>query len=240
MPSITFLGAARTVTGSKYLLDTGSAKVLVDAGLFQGLKELRERNWQDLPIAASAIDAIVLTHAHLDHCGYLPRLVVAGLPRPRVLHAPARRISAASCCRTAGRIQEEDAANANRHGYSKHAPALPLYTEADAFRAVSQLQPVRLRPADAGRARTSRSSSSTRATCSARRTCACAPAAGRSSSAAISAASAVPCCRIRRWSTRRTTCSSNPPTAIACTRQDDDGAKLAEVDRRRRPRAAAA
>ena len=76
--SLTFLGAARTVTGSKYLLDTGASKVLIDAGLFQGLKELRERNWLPFPIPATDIDAIVLTHAHLDHCGYLPRLVAQG------------------------------------------------------------------------------------------------------------------------------------------------------------------
>ena len=78
MISITFLGAARTVTGSKYLLESNGTRVLLDAGLFQGLKELRERNWQDLPLAANTIDAIVLTHAHLDHCGYLPRLVAQG------------------------------------------------------------------------------------------------------------------------------------------------------------------
>ena len=78
MISITFLGAAQTVTGSKYLLDTGKSRILVDCGLFQGLKELRERNWQGLPIPANEIEAIVLTHAHLDHCGYLPRLVAQG------------------------------------------------------------------------------------------------------------------------------------------------------------------
>jgi metallo-beta-lactamase family protein len=141
MPSITFLGASRTVTGSKYLLDTGSAKVLIDAGLFQGLKELRERNWQDLPIAASAIDAIVLTHAHLDHCGYLPRLVSRGF-RGRVFCTAGTLDLCRIVLPDSGRIQEEDAANANRHGYTKHAPALPLYGEADAFRAVSLLQPV--------------------------------------------------------------------------------------------------
>ena len=76
--TLTFLGAARTVTGSKYLLDTGRSQVLIDAGLFQGLKELRERNWQPFPMDVSKLDAIVLTHAHLDHCGYLPSLVAAG------------------------------------------------------------------------------------------------------------------------------------------------------------------
>src|ERR671911_2133282 len=80
--TLTFLGAARTVTGSKYLLDTGEARVLIDAGLFQGLKELRELNWKDLPIPASSLDAIVLTHAHLDHVGYLPRIVMQGFKQP--------------------------------------------------------------------------------------------------------------------------------------------------------------
>jgi len=141
MTSITFLGAARTVTGSKYLLDTGSAKVLIDAGLFQGLKELRLRNWQEFPIAASQIDAIVLTHAHLDHCGYLPRLVSQGF-RGRVFCTAGTQDLCRIVLPDSGRIHEEDAASANRHGYSKHAPALPLYGEADAFRAVSQLQPV--------------------------------------------------------------------------------------------------
>ncbi len=141
MPSITFLGAARTVTGSKYLLDTGTSKVLIDAGLFQGLKELRERNWLPFPIPASQIDAIVLTHAHLDHCGYLPRLVSQGF-RGRVFCTAGTLDLCRIVLPDAGRIQEEDAANANRHGYTKHAPALPLYTEADAFRAISQLQPV--------------------------------------------------------------------------------------------------
>ncbi len=141
MTSITFLGAAKTVTGSKYLLDTGTSKVLIDAGLFQGLKELRERNWLPFPIKATEIHAIVLTHAHLDHCGYLPRLVSQGF-RGRVFCTAGTLDLCRIVLPDAGRIQEEDAANANRHGYSKHAPALPLYTEADAFRAVSQLQPV--------------------------------------------------------------------------------------------------
>jgi metallo-beta-lactamase family protein len=141
MTSITFLGAAQTVTGSKYLLDTGQSKILVDCGLFQGLKELRERNWQGLPILATDVDAIVLTHAHLDHCGYLPRLVSQGF-RGRIFCTAGTLDLCRIVLPDAGRIQEEDAANANRHGYSKHAPALPLYTETDAFRAISQLQPV--------------------------------------------------------------------------------------------------
>ena len=115
MPTLTFLGASRTVTGSKYLLDTGSSQVLVDAGLFQGLKELRERNWQDLPIAPGDIDAIVLTHAHLDHVGYLPRLVARGF-RGRVFCTAGTRDLCRIVLPDSGRIQEEDAENANRHG----------------------------------------------------------------------------------------------------------------------------
>src|SRR5213075_287706 len=88
MPSLTFLGAAGTVTGSKHLLDLGSHRILVDCGLFQGLKELRDRNWRPLPVPADAIDAIVLTHAHLDHCGYIPRLVAQGF-RGRIWCTPA-------------------------------------------------------------------------------------------------------------------------------------------------------
>jgi metallo-beta-lactamase family protein len=139
--SLTFYGAARTVTGSKYLLDTGSSKVLIDAGLFQGLKALRELNWKDLPLPASSIDAIVLTHAHLDHCGYLPRLVTRGF-RGRVFCTAGTSDLCRIVLPDSGRIQEEDSANANRHGFSKHHPALPLYSEADAFRAISLLQPV--------------------------------------------------------------------------------------------------
>lgn len=139
--TLTFLGAARTVTGSKYLLDTGSAKVLIDGGLFQGLKELRERNWEQLPFKPSELAAVVLTHAHLDHCGYLPRLVKQGFSG-RIFCTAGTRDLCRIVLPDSGRIQEEDAANANRHGYTRHAPALPLYGEADAFRAVSQLQPV--------------------------------------------------------------------------------------------------
>jgi metallo-beta-lactamase family protein len=140
MISITFLGAARTVTGSKHLVESNGVRVLVDAGLFQGLKELRERNWQDLPVRADSIDAIVLTHAHLDHCGYLPRLVMQGF-RGRVFCTQGTQDLCRIVLPDSGRIQEEDAELANRHGFSKHKPALPLYRETDAFRAVSQLQP---------------------------------------------------------------------------------------------------
>ena len=140
MTRLTFLGAAQTVTGSKYLLEHNGARVLIDAGMFQGLKELRERNWQDLPIAAKDIDAIVLTHAHLDHCGYLPRLVSHGF-RGRVFCTAGTKDLCGLVLPDSGHIQEEDAEQANRHGYSKHAPALPLYTEQDAHRALTLLQP---------------------------------------------------------------------------------------------------
>lgn len=144
MPSLTFLGAAGTVTGSKHLLDLGRHKILVDCGLFQGLKPLRERNWQALPIHAAEIDAVVLTHAHLDHVGYLPRLVGEGFRGP-VFCTVATRDLAALILADSARIQEEDARDANRHGYSKHRPALPLYTLADAEQALTHLRGVGFR-----------------------------------------------------------------------------------------------
>jgi metallo-beta-lactamase family protein len=141
MATLTFLGAAGTVTGSKHLLDLGGPKVLIDCGLFQGLKELRQRNWHPLPIAATAIDAVVLTHAHLDHCGYLPRLVAQGF-RGRVFCTPGTRDLCSIVLPDSAHIQEEDARDANKFGYSKHDPALPLYTADDAARALTLLQPV--------------------------------------------------------------------------------------------------
>ena len=141
MPTLSFLGAAQTVTGSKYLVNTGRSQVLVDAGLFQGHKELRLRNWADLPIPARDLDAIVLTHAHLDHVGYLPRIVSQGF-RGRVFCTPGTMDLAKLVLVDSANLQEEDARQANREGYSKHNPALPLYTVADAWRALSQLQPV--------------------------------------------------------------------------------------------------
>src|SRR5438876_3156696 len=141
MPTLTFLGAAGTVTGSKHLLDLGDHRVLVDCGLFQGLKELRERNWAALPIDPRQIDAVVLTHAHLDHCGYLPRLVAQGF-HGRIFCTPGTRELCTLVLPDSAHIQEEDAREANRRGYSRHAPALPLYSELDAARALTQLQPV--------------------------------------------------------------------------------------------------
>lgn len=141
MPSLTFLGAAGTVTGSKHLLDLGDHRILVDCGLFQGAKDLRQRNWAALPFDAAKIDAVVLTHAHLDHCGYLPRLVSQGF-RGRIFCTPGTHDLCTLVLPDSAHIQEEDARHANRHGYSKHAPALPLYTSLDAARTLTRLQPV--------------------------------------------------------------------------------------------------
>jgi metallo-beta-lactamase family protein len=140
MAELTFLGAARTVTGSKYLLEQNGRRVLFDCGLFQGLKALRLRNWEEFPVPPASIDAVVLTHAHLDHVGYLPRLVAQGF-RGRVICTAGTADLCQLVLPDAGRIQEEDARQANRHGYTKHHPALPLYTESDAYRALSQLRP---------------------------------------------------------------------------------------------------
>jgi metallo-beta-lactamase family protein len=126
-----FFGATGTVTGSKYLLRTGKASVLVDCGLFQGLKALRLRNWAPPPVKPKDVDAIVLTHAHLDHSGYLPRFVREGFRGP-VHSSPATRDLCAILLPDSGHLQEEEARYANKRGFSKHKPALPLYTEDDA------------------------------------------------------------------------------------------------------------
>src|SRR5512141_2073946 len=143
MASIQFLGAAGTVTGSRYLLRVPSgATVLVDVGLFQGAKELRLRNWSPFPVPPSSIDAIVLTHAHIDHVGALPLLVREGF-RGAVHCTPATRDLAHLLLPDSGKLQEEEARFANKRGYSKHAPnARPLYTEADALAALPHLLPL--------------------------------------------------------------------------------------------------
>lgn len=138
---ITFLGAAGTVTGSKYLVSAAGKRVLVDCGLFQGLKRLRERNWQPLPFDPVSLDAVVLTHAHLDHTGYLPLLARTGYRGPVYCTAATRGL-AAILLPDSARIQEEEAEFANRHKYSKHRPALPLYTVDDAEKALKLLKPV--------------------------------------------------------------------------------------------------
>lgn len=136
-----FLGAAGTVTGSRFLVETSEARVLVDCGLFQGRKELRLRNWAPFPVDPSSVDAIVVTHAHIDHLGFLPALVRDGF-RGRVLCTPATAALATIVLEDAARLQEEEAEYANRKGYSKHHPALPLYTGDDAARALELLRPV--------------------------------------------------------------------------------------------------
>lgn len=128
---LTFLGATGTVTGSKYLLETAGYRVLVDCGLFQGHKELRLRNWAPLPISPQSVDAVILTHAHIDHSGYLPLFVKHGFRGP--IYASAATIDLCGIMLPdSGYLQEEDAERANRYGYSKHHPAQPLYTQADA------------------------------------------------------------------------------------------------------------
>lgn len=134
-----FLGATGTVTGSKYLVTHGGRRILVDCGLFQGYKQLRLRNWAAPPFRPAEVDAVVLTHAHLDHSGYLPLLVRRGFKGP-IYATPATRDLCQVLLTDSGRIQEEDAERANRHHYSRHWPALPLYTEADALAALEQFE----------------------------------------------------------------------------------------------------
>jgi metallo-beta-lactamase family protein len=141
MASIRFLGAAGTVTGSRFLVRTARAQVLVDAGLFQGLKELRLRNWAPFAVPPAALDAVVLTHAHVDHSGALPLLAREGF-RGAVTCTPATLDLARLLLPDAARLQEEEARYANRRGYSKHAPALPLFDEGDALTAIGLLSPL--------------------------------------------------------------------------------------------------
>lgn len=130
MAKLTFLGAAGTVTGSKYLVEAEGKRLLVDCGLFQGLKELRLRNWNPLPEKPSSFDWCLLTHAHLDHTGYLPRLAHDGFRGP--IFADAATIELCNILLPdSAHLQEEDAERAGRRGYSKHKPALPLYSQAD-------------------------------------------------------------------------------------------------------------
>ncbi|WP_368878044.1 MBL fold metallo-hydrolase, partial [Proteus mirabilis] len=141
MLSLTSLGGAGTVTGSKHLLTHDNTRLLIDCGLFQGLKNLRELNWEGLPIAASDINAVVLTHAHLDHSGYLPRLVREGFRGP-IYATDATRDVAALILRDSAHLQEKDAEYANRKGFSRHAVAEPLYRVRDADRAITAMQSV--------------------------------------------------------------------------------------------------
>lgn len=138
---VQFLGATGTVTGSKYLVRSGPDNLLVDCGLFQGYKQLRLRNRAPLPVAPSAVSAVVLTHAHLDHSGYIPLLVRDGF-RGRIYCSEATFDLCKLLLPDSGRLLEEEANLANRGHYSKHSPALPLYTEEDALRALKHFHPV--------------------------------------------------------------------------------------------------
>lgn len=139
--NLLFLGGAGTVTGSKYLVEHGGRRILIDCGLFQGFKALRLKNWAPLPVPPDTIDAVILTHAHLDHSGYLPLLVRNGF-RGRIFCTDSTEKLCGILLPDSGHLQERDAEFANRHGYSKHKPALPLYTQDDAERALRQFAPL--------------------------------------------------------------------------------------------------
>jgi metallo-beta-lactamase family protein len=138
---LTFLGATGTVTGSKYLLEVGRLRILVDCGLFQGLKQLRLKNWAKLPIDPASVDAVILTHAHIDHSGYLPLFVRNGFTG-KVYCTYGTRDLCEILLPDSAHLQEEEARFANKYGFSKHSPALPLYTRDDAMNALGMLVPV--------------------------------------------------------------------------------------------------
>ena len=140
MATLSFWGGVGTVTGSKYLLETANASVLVDCGMFQGLRELRERNWQEPPFDPRSLKAILITHAHIDHTGYLPAVVRQGFNGP-VYCSRGTADLLKILLPDAGRLQEEDADYRNRHQLTRHAPALPLFTEDDAFATLKLLEP---------------------------------------------------------------------------------------------------
>jgi len=139
--SLSFYGGVGTVTGSKYLVQTTKRKLLIDCGMFQGLKNLRDLNWRDLPFHPADLDAVILTHAHIDHSGYLPRLVKTGYKGPIYCSFGTAELLQI-LLPDAGRLQEEDADHRNLHGLTRHQPAKPLFTEQDAFAALRQLLPV--------------------------------------------------------------------------------------------------
>jgi metallo-beta-lactamase family protein len=142
MAKITFLGAAGTVTGSKYLIETGGKRLLVDCGLFQGSKDLQQRNWNPLTVDPSTMDWVLLTHAHIDHTGYLPRLIAGGYRGPIFADAATRELCNLLLPDSA-HLQEEDAQFAARKGYSSHKQPLPLYTAAQAQEALTRFQEIR-------------------------------------------------------------------------------------------------
>jgi metallo-beta-lactamase family protein len=136
-----FLGATQTVTGSRFLLSTPRARVLIDCGLYQGEKKLRERNWNPLPVDAGSIDSVLLSHAHIDHSGYLPRIARTGFRGP--IFATPRTVELCEIVLPdSGYLQEEEARYASAAGYSKHSPPLPLYTQEDALTSLKQFRAV--------------------------------------------------------------------------------------------------
>jgi metallo-beta-lactamase family protein len=140
-PTLTFLGAVGTVTGSRFLVEGADGRILVDAGLYQGVAELRRRNWAPPDVDPAGLDAVVVTHAHLDHCGYLPKLVKDGFTGP-IVCTPQTAELVAIVLRDSAHLQEEDAAYANSEGFSRHRPALPLYDRDDVERTLPLLAPV--------------------------------------------------------------------------------------------------
>lgn len=144
MPSIQFLGAARTVTGSKHLLAVDGRRILIDCGLFQGPRKLRRRNWEPLPVDAASIDAVVLTHAHIDHTGYLPRLIKNGFDGP-VFATPATADLIAIMLEDSGHLQEEEARYRNKRGKTRFEKALPLYTAAEGIAAAGKARAIDFR-----------------------------------------------------------------------------------------------
>ena len=141
MAKITFYGGVGTVTGSKYLLESNNKRVLVDCGLFQGLRELREKNWEDLPFDVRELDAIIITHAHIDHTGFLPRVVKLGY-QGEIITSRATADLMKILLPDSARLQEEEADYRNRHDLTRHSPALPLYDEDDAKATLEMLRPV--------------------------------------------------------------------------------------------------
>ncbi|MET0647979.1 MAG: MBL fold metallo-hydrolase, partial [Pyrinomonadaceae bacterium] len=139
MATLSFWGGVGTVTGSKYLVESGGSRVLVDCGLFQGLRELRERNWEDPPFDPGSLDAVVITHAHVDHTAYLPRLVRLGFGGP-VFCSKGTADLLKLLLPDSARLQEEEAEYRNRKGLTRHEPALPLYSEADARAAIKLIR----------------------------------------------------------------------------------------------------
>lgn len=138
---LTFLGATETVTGSKYLIEDENKKILIDCGLFQGYKELRLKNWEKFPIDPAIIDIVILTHAHIDHSGYIPLLVKNGF-KGKIYTSAATYDLCSILLPDSGYLQEEDANRANRYGYTKHKPALPLYTEEEAENSLKYFQTI--------------------------------------------------------------------------------------------------